>query len=67
MTYKWNSVGTRDNLDMHTILSLKVGDSDFINNKNIKFLGEILDPHLIFKDHITKKSKINLYKHYYVK
>ena len=53
-------LGTRYNLDKHTIPSLKVGDSDIFNNKNIKFLGVILDPHLTFKDHITNKSKNSL-------
>ena len=52
--------GTRYNLEKCTIPSLKVGDSDIINNKNIKFLGVILDPHLTFKDHITNISKIAL-------
>ena len=47
--------GTRCNLDKHIIPSLKAGDSDIINNKNIKFLGVTLDPHLTFKDHITNK------------
>ena len=36
--------GTRYNLDKHTVPSLKVGDSDIINNKNRKLLGVILDP-----------------------
>ena len=53
--------GTRYNLDKHTIPSLKVGDSDIINNESITFPGVILDPHLTFKDHITKKTKIALY------
>ena len=48
--------GTRYNLDKHIIPSLKVGDSDIINNKNIRFLGVTLDPHLTFKNHITTKS-----------
>ena len=52
---------TRYNLDNHTIPSLKAGDSDTINNKNIKFLRVILDLHLTFNDHITNKSKIALY------
>ena len=52
---------TRYNLYKLTIPSLKVGDSDIINNKNIKFLGVIMDPHLAFKDHIANKSKIALY------
>ena len=52
--------GTRYNLDKHTIASLKVGDSDISNNKNIKFLEVILDPHLTLKDHITKKSNVAL-------
>ena len=53
--------GTRYNLDRHTIPSLKVGDSDIINNKNIKFLGVTLDPHLTFNDHIDNTSQIALY------
>ena len=53
---------TRYNLDKHTIPSLKLGDSDIINNKNIKkFLGVLLDPCLTFKDHTTSKSEIALY------
>ena len=52
---------TRYNLEKHTIPSLKVRDSDIISNKNIKFLGVILDPHLTIKDYITNKSKIALY------
>ena len=52
---------TRYNLDKHAIPSLKVGDADIINNKNITSLGAILDPHIFFKDHITNKSKIALY------
>ena len=50
--------GARNNLDKHTIASLKVGDSDIINNKSIKFLGVILDPYLAFKDNISNKSNI---------
>ena len=53
--------GTRNNLDKHTITFLKVGNSDIIKNKNIKFQGDILDPHLSFKDYTTNKSKIALY------
>ena len=53
--------GTRYNVEKHTIPSLKAGDSDIINNKNIKILGVILHPHLTFKDSITKKSEIALY------
>ena len=53
--------GTRYNLNNHTIPYLKVGDSDIINNKNIKFLGVVLDPHIPFKDHMTNKSKIVSY------
>ena len=52
---------TRNNLDKHTIPSFKVGDSDIINNKNIKFLGFILDPCLTIKDNISNKSKIDIY------
>ena len=47
--------GTRYNWDKCTIQCLKVGDSDIISNKNIKFLGGILDPYLNCKYHITKK------------
>ena len=39
----------------------KLGDSDIIHNKNIKFLGVILDPHLTFKNHMTSKYKKALY------
>ena len=53
--------GTKCNLDENTIPSLNVGDSEIFNNKNVKFLGVILDPHLAFKDHMTNKSKIALY------
>ena len=53
--------GTGNNLDKHTNPSLKVGHSDIINNKNIKFLSVILDPHINFKDYITNNSKIVLY------
>ena len=50
---------TRNNLD-------KIEDSDIISQKkkkekkNIKFLGVILHPYLIFKDPITNKSKIDM-------
>ena len=38
---KFMVCGTRYNLDKQTIPSLKVGDSDIIKNKNVKFLGVI--------------------------
>ena len=53
--------GSRYNLDKHTVPSLKVRDSDIINNKNIKFLAVILALHLTFKGHISNKSEIALY------
>ena len=53
--------GTSYNLDKHTIPSVEAGDSDIINNKNIKCLVVILDPYLTYKDHVTNKSKITLY------
>ena len=56
--------GTRNNLDKHTITSLKVGDSDIINNKNIKILGATLDPPLTFEDHINNKSKVALHTYH---
>ena len=49
---------TRYYLNKHTISSLRVGELDIINNKNIKLLGVIMDPHLTFKDDITNKSKL---------
>ena len=49
--------GTRKNVDKYGIPPLKVGDFDIINNNNIKFLGVILDPHLISKDYITTNLK----------
>ena len=58
---KFMGFSTRYNLDKHTIPSLKAGDSDIINKKDIKFLGTILDPHLTFKDHIANKSEIALH------
>ena len=54
--------GTRNNLDKHTIPSLKFVDSNIINQKNMKFLGVKLDPHITFNDHIIKESEIALYK-----